>query len=64
MAKSSDPTLGRHSSTNANSPRSVADLHTVEIESLAVVTTDLPVASTIVKRFNDSSDLSQLAIVP
>lgn len=64
MSKSSDPTLGRHSNANGNGPRSVADLHTVKIESLAVVTVDLPVASAIVKGFNGTSDLNQLAIVP
>ena len=64
MAPSSDPSLGAHSSTNTNRPRSVADFVTVKIESLAVVTLDLSVASTFVKGFDEASDLDQLAIVP
>jgi len=36
----------------------------MEIESLAVVTQDLTVASTIVKGVNETSNLDQLAIVP
>ncbi|MGA2968679.1 MAG: hypothetical protein ABSE75_02625 [Acidimicrobiales bacterium] len=63
-AQSSNPALGRHPSSNANGPRSVTDFHTMEIESLAVVTQDLTVASTIVKGVNETSNLDQLAIVP
>jgi len=64
VAESSDPAFGGHPSTNANRPRSVADLDTVKIEPLAVVTMDLSIAPTIVKGFNEAGDLAQLAIVP
>jgi len=64
MAQSSDSALSRHPNTNGDRPRSVTNLHTVKIKSPAIVTVDLSVASTIVKGFNETSDLDHLAIVP
>jgi hypothetical protein len=64
MAYSSYPALSRHPKTNRNGPRSVADLHTVKVKSLAVVALDVSVATTIVKRCNETGNLDQLAIVP
>jgi hypothetical protein len=64
MAQTADPASCRHASANGNEPRTVADLHTVKIKSLAIVTLHLSIASTIVKGFNETNDLDQLAIVP
>jgi hypothetical protein len=64
VAHSSYPALGRDPSADGNGARSVADLHTVKIESLAVVTLDASVSSTVVKGFNETNNFDQLAIVP
>jgi hypothetical protein len=64
VAHSPYPALGRDPSADGNGARSVADLHTVKIESLAVVTLDASVSSTVVKGFNETSNFDQLAIVP
>jgi hypothetical protein len=64
VAQTSDLSLGAHANTGANGARPVADLHAVEIKTLAAVAKELSVASMTVKGLHNTRELDQVAIVP